>query len=230
MFSGSVPSQFSTWLVIAVGVILLSGCAVMSREATMYHSFSYPVPTRSEPATVPETLMIYRFLLKPGVDADFLIVSDALKKEAPAGAHRWSRSPADMISDLIERDLAGAGIFENTVGQFSNARYRYALEGSVLDMRGVRAGDKTTARLTVEATLTDFGVPLGADKTILKRSYRIEVPSKDASPAAIVEALNVAVRQFSQKLRADIASALRSTGGTGTATRAKGVSDCAVRV
>jgi len=194
---------------IAGGALVLAGCAVLNRDAIMYHSFSYPVPSRSAPAAVPETLMIYRFLLGSAVDSDYLMVTGPETKEQAVSAHRWSRSPADMITDLIERDLSGARIFDQTIGQFSNARYRYALEGQVLQMKGVRKGDKAAALIEVRAVLTDFGVPLGTDKTILKKTYRIEVESKDAGPAAIVEALNRGVRQLSHELREDIAAAVR---------------------
>lgn len=209
MCSGSVQSRPGALLLIAGGVLVLAGCAVLNRNAIMYHSFSYPVPTTTSPAPVPETLMIYRFLLGPAVDSDYLLVTGPSAKDEAVGSHRWSRGPADMITDLIERDLAGAGIFEKTVGQFSNTRYRYALEGKVLEMKGVRKGDKAAALIEMEATLTDFGVPLGADKTIFKKTYRVEAPSTDASPAAIVEALNRALGQFSQELRTDIKSAVR---------------------
>jgi len=213
MFSSSVQSRPGAWFLIMLGMLAFAGCAVLSRDAIMYHSFSYPVPSNIAPATVPETLMIYRFLVGPAVDTDYLMVTGPATKEEAVSAHRWSRSPADMIGDLIERDLAEARIFEKTVGQFSNSRYRYALGGKVLEMKGVRKGDKAAALIEAEVKLTDFGVPLGADKTILKKTYRIEDPSKDTSPAAIVEALNRAVREFSRELRQDIAAAVRGTGG-----------------
>jgi len=209
MSNRTVRSLASTWLLVAGGVLLLAGCATTGREAIMYHSLNYPVPSKGTPAAVPHTLMIYRFLLGPSVDADFLVVTDPQSKEQAVSAHRWSRSPADMITDLIERDLSGAGIFEKTIGQFSPARYRYALEGTVLEMKGVRKGDKTAALIKVQATLTDFGVPWGADKTILKKTYAVEVESKDSGPEATVEALNRAVGQLSQELIEDIAAAVR---------------------
>ncbi|MCA1959674.1 MAG: ABC-type transport auxiliary lipoprotein family protein [Desulfomonile sp.] len=209
MLNRMVQSVAFAWLLMAGGILLFAGCATVSREAIMYHALDYPVRPKGASAAVPHTVMIYRFLLGPEVDPDYLVVTGPQSKEQAVRAHRWSRSPADMITDLIERDLSEAGIFEKTVGQFSPVRYRYALEGTVLEMKGVQRGGKATASITVKATLTDFGVPLGADKTILKRTYPIEIESKDAGPEAIVEALNRAVGRLSQELIEDISAAVR---------------------
>jgi ABC-type uncharacterized transport system auxiliary subunit len=113
-----------------------------------------------------------------------------------------------MITDLIERDLSREGLFERTVGQFSSVRYRYALEGKILELRGVTDKGKPRAVIKVEAELIDFGAPLGARKTLMKRRYRMAVPCKDSSPNAIVEGLNRAVREVSVSLRDDLRSTL----------------------
>lgn len=196
------------WLFTAWVAVLVIGCAVRSRDVVSYHSFNYPVPLKDSPAPIPGTLMVYRFLLAPAVDTEFLVVSPSKGQAQSVPYHRWDENPADMITDLIERDLAGEGLFERTVGQFSSVRYRYALEGKILELRGVTGDGKPRAVIEVETALIDFGAPLGAQKRVMERRYRIEVPCKDSSPNEIVDGLNRAVRRVSVRIREDIRSTL----------------------
>ena len=80
--------------------------------------------------------MIYRFLPASSVDIDTLVVSQSPGTEKSALLHRWEDNPADMITELVLRDLDSSGLFEKTVDQLSSARYRYALEGIIRNLQG----------------------------------------------------------------------------------------------
>ncbi len=117
-----------------------------------------------------------------------------------------------MITDLILRDLEQSGPFENVVDQLSHARYRYALEGTIRQLHGLMKGDKAFGCAEIEVTLTDFKAPRGMRKDFLRKSYRVEIPSRDASPEAMLEAFNLGIREISRRLRSDIMSVLAKTG------------------
>jgi ABC-type uncharacterized transport system auxiliary subunit len=195
-------------LAVVAAFLLCAGCATKTRETVTYHSLDYPLPGRDSPTAMPGTLMIYRFLIDPSVDTRLLVLTKSKDKKESLTYQRWSQNPSDMITDLIQRDLEASGLFEKTVGQFSSERYRYALEARIIDLRGVTGDGGAKAVLEVEASLTDFGAPLGAEKNILKQRYRIEAPCKDSSPQAIMDGLNQAVGELSTRLRNDIRSTI----------------------
>lgn len=195
-------------LVFLVASVLL-GCAFTTRDVVSYNLFDYPVPRADSTGTLPETVMVYRFLLAPGIDARNLVISREGKESESVYYQRWKYNPADMITDLILRDLDKSGLFERTVGQLSSVRYRYALEGKILNLRGLIKEDKCLAVIEAEVELLDFEAPLGGDKNVMKRRYSIELPCKDDTPEAVVEGLNEAVKEFSERLRTDIRSVLR---------------------
>ena len=207
--------------------MLFQGCGLTARDAITYHTFHYPAPSRGVPSPAPGTLMIYRFLLNPSVETGFLVVARPKGKARPLTYQRWAHNPADMITDLVQRDIADAGLFSKTVGQSSNDRYRYALEGTVQELGGKVSQGKTYAVVHLHATLTDFGVPLGIDKTLMEREYRIAKPCKDSSPGGIIDGLNRAVKELSMRLRSDIRAALKASGRI--PAEAGGVSDDVVR-
>jgi ABC-type uncharacterized transport system auxiliary subunit len=207
--------------------MLFQGCGLTARDAITYHTFHYPAPSRDVPTPALGTLMIYRFLLDPSVETGFLVVARPKGKARWLTYQRWAHNPADMITDLVQRDIADAGLFSKTVGQSSNDRYRYALEATVQQLGGKVSQGKSYAVVQVHATLTDFGAPMGIDKTLMERDYRIAKPCKDSSPEGIIDGLNRAVKELSMRLRSDIRATLKANGRI--PAEARGVSDDVVR-
>jgi ABC-type uncharacterized transport system auxiliary subunit len=195
-------------IAIVKAFILLAGCALSSREAVIYHSFNYPSPSRENEQVVPETVMVYNFLLDPAVEMHTLVITYSKDGEKSIMRHRWQDNPADMITELVLRDLDNAGLFEKTVDQLSTTRYRYALEGVIRNLQGVVRNGSSSALIEIEATLIDFDAPLGTDKNLLKKTYRIETPSTNDKPESMVAAFNQGLREFSAQLRKDIRAVL----------------------
>jgi ABC-type uncharacterized transport system auxiliary subunit len=189
-------------------IVVLAGCALRSREMITYHAFDYPPPVKETQPPIPGTLMVYRFLPAPSVDIDSLVVSQSLGTEKAALLHRWEDNPADMITELVLRDLDSSGLFEKTVDQLSSARYRYALEGIIRNIQGTVTDGKGKALIAIEATVIDFEARVGLEKNLLKKLYKIEIPSQDATSDSIIKALNLAVKEFSERLRDDIRAAV----------------------
>lgn len=201
---------FHSRIAVPTLLILLYGCALSSRDTVSYHALDYPSPSKNQEhhSAIPETLMIYKFLLAPSVESDSLVIAGSKGQDELVRLHRWQENPADMVTDLVLRDFRESGLFEKTVDQLSDLRYRYALEGTITNVRGVRSEGKTLALLEVQATLTDFDPPSGGKKNIMTRRYRIEEPTSKSDPEAIVRALNLAVKNLSERLFGDVREAL----------------------
>ncbi len=152
--------------------------------------------------------MVYRFLLSDTVDIHHLIVTSTDEGDQTVTMQQWEFDPSDMVTELIQRDLEASGLFKKTVDQWSNASYRYALEGTIKKLEGVLKNGKAAAVLNVDVKLIDFESPLSARKNLMTKKYTIEVPSVDPKPVSIVRAVNLAVRKLSEQIRADIAAAL----------------------
>lgn len=200
---------YAAWT-LSVGV-LLSACAVFTGDAIRYHTFDYPTPHRNVTSTIPETLMIYRFLLANSVDVRELVVAESQGDGRVVERHRWEQNPADMVTELIIRDMKSSGLFDKTVDQSSSAQYRYALEGTLLKLQGRKSGGKAWADLEAEVSLLDFESGWGAKTSIMKKHYTVEVPSLNDSPESIVAAINQAVRTLSNRIRSDVQTALTKT-------------------
>lgn len=200
--------NYSSIAVIFGLIVLACGCSLKAREAVRYHALDYSPPAKESGAPIHATLMVYRFLLDSSVDIYSLEVSQSKGGEESMLFHRWKDNPGDMITELVLRDIQSAGLFEKVVDQASNARYRYALEGTIRRLQGFTRDGKIIAAIEAEATLTDFDAPPRGQKAIVKQSYKIEKTSKDSTADAVVQALNSAAQEFSAKLREDIRAAM----------------------
>jgi len=191
--------------------LLVCACAMLRTDKAVYYSINYPTPVgaKEEPTPIRDTLMIYKFLVAPDVDVDTIVVKSQTGKEITREA-RWEENPADAITELLIRDFQDSKMFANTVSQISDAKYRYALEGTLATMEGRDKDGKIRALIGFEITLIDFEPRLGGKKVILSRKYSMEKPSKDSRSASLVNALNQGLREFSERLRADVLAAVKS--------------------
>ncbi|MEW6136971.1 MAG: ABC-type transport auxiliary lipoprotein family protein [Thermodesulfobacteriota bacterium] len=198
---------WTLWTVAVVGFGLALGLISCCAPAIKYHIIDYPKPSRSLDVPIPDTVMVYHFLMGDSVDL-YALAIEHQGQEGTKTLHRWEQNPSDMITDLILRDLEASGTFAKAVDQWSASRYRYALEGKLTKLRGVVSNGKAEAVLEAEAALFDFETPLGARKRIMKKTYTIRAPSVDTDPGSIARAMNLAVRRLSERIRSDILESL----------------------
>ena len=79
-------------------------------------------------------------------------------------------------------------------------------------MHGVIKNGHASAVVELEVVFTDFEAPRAAEKDLLKKTYKVEIPSKDASAESILAAFNARVKEISAILRADIHTVLEKRG------------------
>ncbi len=204
-----IRSRYPGTVMSGLLFFFLVGCALHSKDIS-YHNFDYPVPPKLSASPIPETLMVYRFLLDRSIPIDNLVITQSSGQDQTMFLYRWEENPADMLTALVLRDLQNSGLFERVVDQLSTVRYRYALEATTKKLQGTVLDGKAGAVLDMDTMLTDFEAPLGRDKTIFKKNFHIEIPSSGPDAESIIKALNAAVKEFSERLRQEIISHLRS--------------------
>ncbi|MBM3300732.1 MAG: membrane integrity-associated transporter subunit PqiC [Deltaproteobacteria bacterium] len=159
--------------------------------------------------------MVYGFLLADAVDPRHFVIREGQGGSSSAMLQKWEENPAEMVSELIRRDIEASGLFQKAVDQWSTVRHRYALEGKINTLHAVASRGKAKIQMEVEATLIDFEQRPGRGKTLMKKDYKIEVPSADTSSSSIARAINLAVKQLSERVRSDIRESLTPSGESG---------------
>jgi ABC-type uncharacterized transport system auxiliary subunit len=202
-------SNFRTnrkWPVILPFAVIIAfyGCALWSKDAVIFHTINYPAPRAIRESTIPETIMVYRFLMDSSVDTHYLLISDQDSKTKVVSSHAWAQDPSVMLTELAIRDLESSGVFEKAVDQTSNVPYKYALEGAIKKFEGVVNKAKGSGLIEVEVKLIDFEPKSVGQNQLMKKDYVIEIRSADTSPESLVKALEQCANELSEKIRNDV--------------------------
>ncbi len=191
-------------LLLFAFVIPFYGCALWSKDSVVFHAINYPAPKPTNESTIPETIMVYRFLMDSSVDTHYLLISDQNSKSKVLTNHAWTEDPSVMLTALAIRDLESSGAFQKAVDQTSNVPYRYALEGAIKKFEGVVNKAKGSGLIEVEVELIDFEPKSVGKNQLMKKDYVIETLSADTSPESLVKALKQGANELSEKIRNDV--------------------------
>lgn len=194
---------------LIITLFWMSGCGLVSKTAITYHNLDYPSPPVEYSDPSPDTLMVYKFLSAPSVDTHSLVISDGKSNNAIVSEHRWQENPVDMITDLVLRDIETSRLFEKAVEQWSSSRYRYALEGTVRNLRGEIIEKSAAALVEADVSFIDFEASKLGKKIIFKKSYNIREPSDSMALTKIAEAMNRGVRKLSKNIRDDVSASMK---------------------
>lgn len=174
----------------------------------VFDTINYPSPISDKNSTIPETIMVYRFLMDSSVDTHYLIISDQDSKTKSVSNHAWTQDPSAMLTGLTIRDLESSGLFEKAVDQTSNVPYRYGLEGTIKKFEGVINKNKGSGLIEAEITLIDFEPKSVGQGQLMKKNYVIQIPSANLASESLIKALDRGAKELSEKIRNDVRQSL----------------------
>jgi ABC-type uncharacterized transport system auxiliary subunit len=112
---------------------------------------------------------------------------------------RWTEPPAEMIEEVLLRELRASGRYRDVSLQRSSSRVDYVLHGRLYDFKEVE-GNPLQARMTAEFDLKD--VKSGA--TVWSHYYNHDEPVGGKDVAAMVAALDRNVQRGVGEVKAGL--------------------------
>ena len=112
---------------------------------------------------------------------------------------RWTEPPAEMIEEVLLRELRASGRYRDVSLQRSGSRADYVLHGRLYDFKEV-AGEPLQARVTAEFDLKD--VKSGA--TVWSHYYNHDEPVSGKDVPAMVAALDRNVQRGVEEIKASL--------------------------
>ncbi len=203
-YPSNIFSAAKILLIILFGVMVFSGCALWGKDKVAFHAINYPAPSPGKVSVSPETIMVYRFLTDSSVDTHFLQIAESESNKRVVTGHVWIHDPSETLTELVMRDLQSSGLFKKAVDQTSNVSYRYGLEGAIKKFEGLVSDQQGSGLIEVEIKLVDFEPEIIGKGQLFKKVYTVKAPSKDTGPSSIVDALNKAAKELSEKIREDV--------------------------
>jgi len=175
-------------LLISVALLcleLLAGCGATRPDK--YYQLSLPGDRgpANDPTAYPVTLIIGPILSPQLYQDQQIVYSSQAQAMGAYQYHRWAEPPAEMIGDVLLRELLVSGRYRSVISLNSRARGDYLLRGRLYDFREVD-GSPLIARVAFAFELRDSKT----DTIVWKQYYSHDEPVNGKDVTAVVAAMN----------------------------------------
>jgi ABC-type uncharacterized transport system auxiliary subunit len=121
--------------------------------------------------------------------------------------NRWRVRPAEMVGDMLLRDIKAAGLFKAVFGPERADDARFVLEGGVLRFLEVDAKDNWRAELELSLTLLDKREKHLPQRILFQRQYQAKTLIQEKGAAGLARAMSLAMNEISGKVVNDLKAA-----------------------
>jgi len=177
---------------VALMVALLSGCG--STRPAKYYQLTVPADAAAaaveKPDTVPVTLLLGAVMTSHLYREDRIVYGNGPEQLGTYEYQRWAEPPAEMIQEVLLRELRSSGRYRAVHYRRSNMQGDFAIRGRLYDFKEVDGGT-TSARVTLELEMRD----LKTGATVWSHYYTHDEPASGKEVPSIVAALDKNVQR-----------------------------------
>ena len=196
------------------GIILvmigLTGCLGSTGSAPPVRQYvlEYAPPRAADGAGVAETIKVEHFTAARILAGPAMLYRQGPFRLDAYHEHRWRVAPAEMVEDLLRRDLRHAGIFRAVLSPRDAEETRFILEGGVEEFLEVEEAAGRKALLVATLTLLDLSRREVSARVVFQKTYRCEALFKTEGATGFAEAMSRAMTQLSTQVIDDVGRAL----------------------
>jgi len=176
--------------VIALMAGLLSGCG--AARPSKYYQLTVPADASAveKADAVPVTLLLGQLMTSHLYREDRIVYGSGAEQLGTYEYHRWAEPPAEMIQEVLLRELRSSGRYRAVHFRRSNVRGDFALRGHLYDFKEV-TGDAVSARVTLDLEMRD----LKSGATVWTHYYTHDEPTNGKDVPSVVAALDKNVQR-----------------------------------
>jgi ABC-type uncharacterized transport system auxiliary subunit len=169
---------------------LLSGCG--AARPSKYYQLTVPADAGAveKADTVPVTLLLGQLLTSHLYRDDRIVYGNGADQLGTYEYQRWAEPPAEMIEEVLLRELRASGRYRAVYYRRSNMQGDFALRGRLYDFKEVDGG-QLSARVTLELEMRD----LKNGATVWTHYYTHDEPASEKNVPAVVAALDKNVQR-----------------------------------
>jgi ABC-type uncharacterized transport system auxiliary subunit len=188
----------SSFFVAALSVLALYGCA--AAKPMRYYQLSVPKDmAQAEPNPNGISLALGPLVASHLYREDRIVYSSGAEQMGTYEYQRWTEPPAEMIDEVLLRELRASGRYREVFSQRSASHADYVLRGRLYDFKEV-SGEPLQARVTIEWELHDTKT----GSIVWTHHYGQDEPVGGKDIAAIVAALDHNVQRAVNEVKAGL--------------------------
>lgn len=190
--------------------LLFPGCATVrpQPEPVKYYTLSYDPPAPPDCLTTgnnkPLSIHLKRLNANAPYDTNQIIYAESPYQRSSYAYHRWISTPANMVSSLLLRDIEKTGIAEAVITAPAGNTVTHRIEGTIIDFYENDAPGDWEAVFELQLMLIRSDRTAGAEKLMLKKTYREIRTLKKNNPLDLARAMSKALEAVSNAFIEDI--------------------------
>ncbi|MFP4572812.1 MAG: ABC-type transport auxiliary lipoprotein family protein [Desulfobacterales bacterium] len=197
-------------LILAAIAALLQGCGILRsppKEVRLY-TLTYPPAENSKIETRHgAVLRLEPLRAADPYRTDRIVYAENKYSRNSYVYHKWAAKPADMVGDLIMRDIRASQIAEAVV-ELPHPSFTHTLHANIDAFYEDDSVDPWQAVLQITVTLAEASRPDTVGAVLMHKTYRSEQTMKQNNPLGLAEAMSTALQEVSSELISDISGQL----------------------
>jgi ABC-type uncharacterized transport system auxiliary subunit len=194
----SFSFQAAGFLAAMVTAGSLAGCG--ATRPTQYYQLTVPADVHhGEPNATGVSLALGPLVSSHLYREDRIVYSSGQQQMGTYEFQRWTEPPAEMIEEVLLRELRGSSRYREVFAQRSASHADYVLRGRLYDFKEV-SGSPLQARVTFEYELKD----MKSGATVWSHYYNHDEPVSGKDVPSMVAALDRNVQRGVSEVKASL--------------------------
>ena len=185
-----ISARAGYFAVFSLMVGLLTGCGAV--RPVKYYQLTVPTDAGDieKPGAVPVRLLLGGLTTSHLYREDRIVFGNGPEQLGTYEFQRWAEPPAEMIQEILLRELRATGHYRAVHVRRSNVTGDFAIRGRLYDFKELEGGSLST-RVTMEFEMRD----LKSGATVWNHYYTHDEPASGKEVPAIVAALDKNVQR-----------------------------------
>ncbi|MBN1474995.1 MAG: membrane integrity-associated transporter subunit PqiC [Syntrophaceae bacterium] len=175
-----------------------------------YYLLDYPAPVFKKLPQLNSTVRFNRFTIAAAYNTQNMIFRADNYSVDYFSYNRWAVNPADMVADILLRDMQASKYFHAVFSRYSSVGTNYLIEASVGEFFLRMQSNQKVAVLCLEVTLKDAKRREVDKRVVYQKKYRHEELLSEQSPRGYSQAMSHALSKVSEQIIVDVYMAIKS--------------------
>lgn len=191
-YTGPARHAATTALTASLALLVAWLCGCGAARPSKYYQLTVRADTGSveQPGAVPITLLMGAVMTTHLYREDRIVFGNGPEQLGTYEYQRWAEPPAEMIQEVLLRELRASGRYRAVYNRRSNMRGDFAMRGHLYDFKEVTGGQMAT-KVTLELEMRD----LKTGATVWTHYYTHDEPTSGKDVPAVVASLDANVQR-----------------------------------
>src|SRR4030066_651446 len=180
---------------------VLQGCAVGGKPSYEIQNYllDYSAPELGKLTKLDSTIRFNRFTIAAAYNTQNMIFRADDYSIDYFSYNRWAVNPADMVADMLLRDMQASKYFHAVFSRYSSVGTNYLIEASVGEFFLRMESNRKVAVLGLEVTLKDARRREVNKRVVYQKKYRHEEMLSEQMPRGYSHAMSHALSKVSEQ-------------------------------